>query len=96
MIKEVRHLDAEDLPKVPLVLDGISSRFIREYMVIPLELKNNVLKVIMANPDDRETLDALAVATSADIEVYSTDAKAMEEYISKFYGQESQNINRII
>ncbi|HWR59007.1 MAG TPA: type II secretion system ATPase GspE [Thermodesulfovibrionales bacterium] len=89
-------MNSEDLPKVPFVLDGISSRFIREYMVIPLELKNNVLKVVMSNPDDRETLDALGVATSADIVVYTTDARAMEEYISRFYGQESQNINRII
>ncbi len=96
LLKEIRHLNVEDLPKVPFVLDGISSRFIREYMIIPLELKNNVLKVVMANPDDMETLDALGVATSADIVVYTADAKAMEEYISRFYGQESQNINRII
>lgn len=81
---------------MPFVLDGISSRFIRECMVIPLELRNNILKVVMANPNDRETLDALEVATSADIIVYSADAKVMDEYISRFYGQETQNINRII
>jgi general secretion pathway protein E len=65
-------------------------------MVIPLELKNNVLKVVMANLEDRQTLDALRVAASADIAVYTADAKVIEEYISRFYGQESQNINRII
>ncbi len=96
MLKEIRCLTAEDMPKVPFVLDGISSRFIREYMVIPLELKNNTLTVIMTNPEDRETVDALKVATSADIIVYTADSKVMDEYISKFYGQESQNINRII
>ncbi len=63
MIKEIPYLTADDLPKVPFVLEGISSRFIREYMVVPLELKNNVLKVVMANPEDRETIDALRVAT---------------------------------
>lgn len=65
-------------------------------MVVPLELKNNTLKVVMANPGDRETIDALKVATSADILVYTADADALNEYISKFYGQEPQNIDRII
>lgn len=96
MIKEIRYLKPEDLPKVPIVLEGISSRFIRENRVIPLELKNSVLKVLMANPEDKATIDALRVATSADIIVYSSDTAVLEEYISRFYGQETQNINRII
>ncbi len=61
-----------------------------------MEFKNNLLKVVMANPGDKETIDALMVATSADIVIYACDGKVVEEYISKFYGQESQNINRLI
>lgn len=96
MIKEINYLKPEELPKVPTVLEGLSSRFIRENRVIPLELKNNILKVLMANPEDKATIDALGVATSADIMVYVSDATVLDEYISKFYGQESQNINKII
>ncbi len=50
----------------------------------------------MADPEDTTTIDALKVATSADIMVYACDGKVLEEYISKFYEQETQNINRII
>ncbi len=96
MIKEIHYLKPEELPKVPIVLEGLASRFIRENRVIPLELKNNVLKVLMANTEDKATIDALRVATSADIIVYVTDLTVVDEYISRFYGQESQNINRII
>jgi general secretion pathway protein E len=96
LIKEKYYLRPEELPKVPIVLESLSSRFIRENKVIPLELKNSVLKVLMANPDDRATIDALRVATSADIVVYVSDATGVDEYISRFYGQESQNINKII
>lgn len=96
MTKEIRYLTADDLPKVPFVLEGISSRFIREYMAVPLELKNNVLKVVMANPEDKETIDALRVATGADVAVFGAGAEVINGFISKFYGQESQNINRII
>ncbi|MGD0884292.1 MAG: type II secretion system ATPase GspE [Thermodesulfovibrionales bacterium] len=99
MIQDQQHiqrLQPDDLPKVPFVLNGISSRFIREHLVVPLELKNDTLKVVMANPEDRSAIDALKVATSADITVYTADSKALDDYISKFYGQESQNINRLI
>jgi len=96
LIEEIRYLKPEDLPKVPIVLEGISSRFIRENRVIPLEIKNSILKVLMANPEDKTTIDALRVATSADIIVYTSDTEVLDEYISRFYVQESQNINRII
>ncbi|MCG2721633.1 MAG: Flp pilus assembly complex ATPase component TadA, partial [Thermodesulfovibrionales bacterium] len=96
MIKDIPYLNAEDLPKVPFVINGISSRFIRENKIIPLEMKNNILKVIMADPEDSATVDALKVATSADVAVFACDNNALEEYLSRFYEQETQNINRII
>jgi general secretion pathway protein E len=91
-----RYIESDNLPKVPFVLNGISSRFIRENLVIPLELKQNTLKVVMANADDEGTIDALRVATSADVEAYSADPKAVSDYIAKFYGQEAQNINKLV
>jgi general secretion pathway protein E len=90
------YIPGDKLPKVPFVLNGVSTRFIRENMIVPLELHNNILKVIMANPDDTETVDALRTAVSGDIQVYTTDTKALNEYIAKFYNQEPENINRII
>lgn len=92
----IQYLNSDDLPKVPFVLNGISSRFIRENKIVPLELKNNVLKVVMANPEDGPTIDALKVATKAELLIYGCDSKTLDEYISRFYEQESKNINRII
>jgi general secretion pathway protein E len=91
-----RTLAAEDLPKVPIVLDGISSRFIQERKIVPLEFRNNVLKVAVANPNDRATLDALKVALSVEVIAYPADMQVVEEYLTRFYGQEAQNINKII
>ncbi|PKN32953.1 MAG: type II secretion system protein GspE [Deltaproteobacteria bacterium HGW-Deltaproteobacteria-19] len=86
----------EDLPKVPLVLEGLSSRFIRDRRFIPLELKNNRLKVLMADPGDREAVEALSIALSADVRVYSGDGRMIDDYISRYYGQEAQDISEII
>jgi len=89
-------LDPERLPKVPLVLNGLSSRFIRENQVIPLELKNNLLKVALASQEDPEIIDALKVATGAEVQIFLGEDKIVNDYILKFYGQEPQNINRLI
>jgi general secretion pathway protein E len=96
MVSDIPVVTPEQLPRIPLTLEGISSRFIRENLVIPLEYKNNVLKVAMGRPEDRETVDALRVATSAQVVVYGGDPALIADYIAKNYGQESQNINRII
>jgi general secretion pathway protein E len=96
LARYIAHIEPEDFPKVPFMLDGISSRFIRENRIIPLEMKNNVLRVLMADPADRATVDALTVAASCDVQVYSGDPGRIDDYLSKFYAQEPQDINRII
>ncbi|RPH89302.1 MAG: type II secretion system protein GspE [Desulfobacteraceae bacterium] len=96
MAPAIQSLDPERLPKVPLVLNGLSSRFIRENQVIPLELKNNLLKVALASREDPEIIDALKVATGAEVQIFLGDDKVVNDYILKFYGQEPQNINRLI
>ena len=93
---KVVYVKAEDFPKVPLVLDSVSSRFIRENRIIPVEFKNNILTVILANPQDREIVEALKVASSGEVVVWGGDDAAIDDYISRFYGQGSQNIGKII
>ena len=96
MSETVTALKMEEFPKVPLVLDRLSSRFIRENRVIPMEMRNNVLKIIMVDPTDRKVIDDLGIALSADIQVYSGDEKLIDDYIARYYGQETQEINKII
>ena len=81
---------------VPLVLEGISSRFIRENRIIPLEFKDNVLKVVMANPEDRVLVDALRATLDADILVFTGESHVIDDYLSRFYTQEAQDIGKII
>ncbi len=89
-------LKTEDLPKVPVVLSGISSRFIKENRIIPIEYKNNILKIAMENPEDFDTIDSLRIALAADIAVYEAESGTVEEYLKRFYEEESKDIGRII
>ena len=88
------YLEPDDFPKVPFVLETLSTRFIRENKIVPLEFTQNTLKIVMANPDDREVIDALKIAITHDILVYSSDTKSIDDYIDKFYTQETQDINK--
>jgi len=94
--KTVVYLLPEEFPRVPLVMDGISTRFIRENRIIPFEWKDKTLKVIMADPSKRELVDALRVASASDVLVHTGDSAAIDEHISRFYSKEQQNIDRII
>ncbi|MEN6624572.1 MAG: type II secretion system ATPase GspE [Smithella sp.] len=96
MSQVINFTKAATLPKVPVVLDALSSRFIRDNRIVPLEMKNNILKIVMADPTNKEVIDALRVALRANIHVYSGNEKEIDDYITRYYGQESQEINKII
>lgn len=89
-------LNTEDFPKVPFIVEGISSRFIREKKIVPIELKNDTLTVVMADPEDTASVDALRVAVSPNVIVLGANGRTIDEYIEKFYGQGVQDINRLI
>jgi general secretion pathway protein E len=95
-MQNTQYLEPENFPKVPFVLETLSVRFIRENKIVPLEFKENILKIIMADPENQEVIDALKIAVSHDIEIYVSDARAIEEYIEKFYTQETQEISKLI
>jgi general secretion pathway protein E len=96
MTREPERRTEESLPKMPLIIDGISSRFIREHRLVPFEQKNNVLKVAAPDSVSSMAVDALRVATASEVVVYTADDKLIDDYIARFYGQESQNISKII
>jgi general secretion pathway protein E len=97
-VRNIPYLSKEEFPKVPVLINGISIRFIRHHRVIPInqDINNNTLVIAMANPEETETIDAIKVATGADITVYGGDEPDIEDYISRFYSQESSNLNKII
>ena len=95
--KGIPFLSKEDFPQVPFIVDEISARFIRHHKVIPIfhDPKDNVLAILMNNPEDKECIDALRVATGSKIKVFTAETSVIDEYISKFYSKES-TVNKII
>lgn len=93
---ESLYLSPEDFPKVPFIIENLPVRFLRENKIIPLDFKNNLLEIIMADSEDGEVLEALKIAITRDVRVYSSDERAIDDYIEKFYTQEIADINKLI
>ena len=93
---DTRYFEPDDFPKVPFMMETLSVRFLRENKVVPLEFKQDTLKIIMADPHNQAVIDAIKIAVSHKLEIYTSDSKAIEDHLEKFYGQEIQDINKII
>lgn len=96
MESAIPYLEPEDFPKVPLVMETLSVRFIRENRIVPLEMKKDTLKIVMADPHNRAVIEALRVAVSRNLEIYTSECHAIEDHLEKFYSQDVKDINKII
>ena len=82
----------------PDAIQLVSEAMAREYNVIPLEIKGQVLRVAMANPDDVMTIEALAARTQMRIEPVEATAEAVREAIDSNYralGELEKELSRI-
>ncbi len=96
MLPSAIYLEPENFPKVPFILETLSARFIREHRIVPIDFTENILKIIIADPENHDALEALRVAVSTEMEIYTSDPQAIEDYLEKFYAQENQDINKLI
>ncbi len=96
MQQNVPYLEPENFPNVPFIMETLSVRFIRENKIVPLELKQDTLKIVMADPHNQAVIDAIKVAVSHNLEIYTSECQAIEDHLEKFYSQEMQDINKII
>ncbi|MFC2035963.1 GspE/PulE family protein [Chloroflexota bacterium] len=79
----------------PEALQLIPETMARKYNIIPLEIKGNVLKVAMANPNDILVLEALMTLSQMRIDPAAVSAEEIQEAIDLSY-QSYQGIEKEI
>ncbi len=85
-----------DYPREMVALDNLSLDFMKQSMFVPLSLKDSILKIAMADPDDHHTIDALELSYEFKIEVYKGEQSDIADVIERLYGSGSQSLETII
>lgn len=85
-----------DFPKEPILLDHLSTQFMKESKFIPSHLADNTLTVIMSNPLDFYAIDAIRLATNFEIHVLAGRENEILEAIERSYGVGGTSMEKII
>ncbi len=85
-----------DFPKEPVLVNTLSIQFMKESKFIPARLNDKELTVIMSNPLDFYTIDAIRLATQRDIRVLLGRETDILESIERFYGTGGTSMEKII
>ncbi len=86
----------DDFPREPVLVNTLSIQFMKESKFIPARLIDKELTVIMSNPLDFYTLDAIRLATQRDIRVLLGRETDILETIERFYGTGGTSMEKII
>jgi len=86
----------DDFPKEPILFNHLSLPFMKEARFIPARLENGVLTVIMSNPFDFYTRDAIRLATNYEIQVLVGQERKILEAIEQSYGSGGTSMDKII
>ena len=86
----------DDFPKEPVLFDRLSVQFMKESEFIPSRLTDNTLTVIMSNPLDFYTIDAIRLATNYEVHVLAGRENEILEAIERSYGVGATSMDKII
>jgi general secretion pathway protein E len=86
----------DDFPKEPTLYDNLPVQFMRESKFIPAQMKDNILTVIMADPNDFYALDAIRLATKKRVQVLAGQESKIVAAIERSYGSGGASMEKII
>lgn len=80
----------------PLIEPRPSLKFLRQYKIVPVELKDGLLKVAAADPRDPYPKEALSTYTGLDIETVLGGEKDILDAIEAHYGEGAATFEKLI
>ncbi|RLA88375.1 MAG: type II secretion system protein GspE [Deltaproteobacteria bacterium] len=93
---EIPLVPISEFPKTPLFIDGLTVDFIKKGFVIPANTNGNVLTLLVADPLDFPTFEAIKIATGMELELRLARKDHIEEAMEKLYGTGGGSMDQII
>jgi type IV pilus assembly protein PilB len=99
-IAEFHGLQVIDLTEVaipPGVIELVPEAVARENVVIPMDLENGALKIILSDPTDSDTIQKLQFILNMDIQPVLAPREQIIEAINRHYGKaETENVDTLL
>ena len=88
-------LDMEDFPET-LPIEKISFGFLDENLILPIELKDNGLKIAVGDPTNIEALESIKASYEYDISVVLAKKSEIVQHLKLLHGSRSAVMQRLI
>jgi len=79
-----------------LIIQRVPAKFASHYNIIPLEFKDNILTVAMANPLDIRTLDDVRLLLGLEVKGVLASEPDIDDAIRKYYGVGAETLERMV
>jgi len=87
---------AVDFPAFPVLEEGLSQRFLRESLILPLAEDSEHLVIAMADPTNVFAIEALRVSTGREIDVRVAAREDIETAFERLYGAGRSAMGQIV
>lgn len=90
------YLAGKDFPESQPVEIPFAVIFLRQYRFLPLRLDDGLLRVIMADPADVDTVDAIRMYAGCEVEPVVGEEVEILEAVERLYGSGAATVRKII
>ena len=86
----------EDFPKEPYFCAKLPAKFLKYKGALPVSLDGNTLKVVLADTEDIDTLDAIRQVTGFELTVFKGRREDIEAAIDRIYSSDQATVEKIV
>ncbi len=89
-------ITAAEFPAVPIEVQTLSYKFMKQCKLLPLDLEGNCLTLAMADPSDTETLESVRLFSGYEVKVRFGLENEIVDTLDRFYGAGNGNTSRTV
>ncbi|MCJ8499369.1 type II secretion system ATPase GspE [Desulfatitalea alkaliphila] len=86
----------QDYPQEPIMLDNLSTHFMKESLFVPISLADDTLTVAIADPDNFYAVDTLKLAYQYKVRTFPGRPEDIIDAIDRLYGTGTESMDMII
>jgi type II secretion system protein E len=92
----IPYIKLKDINIEPLIIQKVPAKFASHYKIIPVDFRDNILTISMADPLDIRTIDDLRLFLGLEVKSVLSSEQEIEEGIRKYYGIGAETLEKML